>query len=409
MDSQDIFDQLASYISVFQDKGPEFSGGDHSQEETAPACSGDGSSSLAERPIFVGEFDVEDAEAVLDPESTSLRSEASNTSEDKGIDSLSIDAKREALQKLEKHLSVVKRGRPSQSRKDAEQLAKRLRAEIEEADESVLAPNRDQDGNLRCAGQRNLWKEVQQLRVPRSNETQIQAYSCPATYTAVSAAFDKLKSMDLSRIRKCEITMLVHDKLLAVSHTTPKITHFCNEHGIRREKLISSLRMLGEGIKQLGRKDRAEIEDYVARNLARTSKLQYLEHARYDETPLWLVQLLALNGFEFGDSGEPDDDRCHALVLPSAMKHYRIPAAPVKMVVTRSGYSMLVKLEGKYVVIEGRATNSIRSVKACTTSAMAKLQLELSGATSAADTFPEKRKKRLHRQSSFQFVRRTPC
>ena len=289
----------------------------------------------------------------------------------------------QALSALEQVLSQKKRGRPNKGliaentamANEHRQAIARLQqhAPAEEQQIVVEAP----------APTLNAWQQLSRQKTD-THVQQLSAFPRFLQHDNISDALSLVRNDLILPDNYDNDTLRLWELLVATAHTTQKLDALQAAVGAHSDKIVSGLRTLGATLETLSRHEQIELEGLLGSCIAAQNRIQFLDLRSYDETPLWLTQLINLA--KLGAAPVADTSES-ALILHSAAARMRVPASPVKVVVFRSGFSMLLKIGGEYVSISGRTAAGIRTAKQLTGPTMAQLALNASGATAFANTF----------------------
>ena len=295
-----------------------------------------------------------------------------------------------ALASIQNQMSVKRRGRPNI----------RLQAERE----TEMEEHRSAISSL----QASLPDEIHQLaivvsesppdawRILANQKPNVKSSQCTSFVKLgqechVKQALELVQNGTVAQDNFDEDVIKLWSVLSSTAHKTQKLETIADLAGIDRRRINNILRLLGSTLEYLSRLSRAQLEDLIGGNVAPGHRIQYLDMRSYDETPLWLTQIMNLSKIGspgLGDQGNNDDNT--ALVLESTVQQLRIPASPVKVVVFRAGYSMLLRIKNKFISITGRTSTKLRSAKSLTGPTMGMLALQSSAATPVANSFKSK-------------------
>ena len=342
--------------------------------------------------------DIDDIFATAIANSSSLSSSTNNISSSShasggnlGIRGLPIEEQlqyhQQALAALEQVLSQKKRGRPNYRLIAENQEAAIHHREAIAALQQQLPPEQPsaviEMPTQTLGAWQILMKQQPATVVPTSSP-----FLRPMQQNHIVEAFQLVQNGSILPDNYDEDILKLWTLLKATAHTTQKIEALAATVGTNHDKLISALRALGSTLEHLSQQERFDLENLTGSCVAPANRIQYLDLRSYDETPLWLTQVIDLA--KLGEAPVLDtasDNNESAIILPIAASTLRVPASPVKVVVFRAGYSMLLKIGGEYVSISGRTAAGIKVAKQLTGPTMAQLALNSSAATPISNTF----------------------
>lgn len=184
-----------------------------------------------------------------------------------------------------------------------------------------------------------------------------------------------------------EETLEVFADLQQTITRSPRIADWAVRLDVHRNKLSRCLVQMASFMLEASHLERTVLEQSTNR-LPRTSKVYYEEVAKYDETPLWLVSkdMRSVQDVALG-ARTNSTDLSLSNCVSSALLARTLEASTLKIMQSKNGVNMLIRVDSKYVVLSGTTYCTILSMDRNTGENIAHSQLLCSGATRQANGY----------------------